>query len=244
MIAIDHAIVLAAGLGTRMRPLTERVPKPLIPVAGRPLIDWCLDWLETGGVTDVVVNTSYLADKLEGYLSMREYPHVRCSREEPAPLETGGGILHALPLLPQSPFLAMNSDAMLPPAEPHPIAGLAEAWKDTDDFLMLLVPREQALGWAGNGDFLINEAGHVRRPLEGEEAPYIFTGIEIIHPRVFVNCPEGPFSLNVLWKRSLGVDGYYRRVRAIVHEGPWLNVGDLQGLAEAERYCAGASIGS
>ena len=231
---LTHAIILAAGLGTRMRPLTDALPKPLIDVAGKPLIDWCLDWVKAAGITHSVVNSSYLAAQLESHLSGRS--GVQFSREEPVPLETGGGILRALPLLGDVPFLAMNSDAIFPPQPVHPVTRMQTAWSDDIDFLMLLVPRDKALGWEGNGDFVTNDAGQIRRPRVGEDAPYIFTGVEIIHPRVFTDCPEGSFSLSHLWKRSLRADGFYGRIRAVIHDGDWLNVGDLAGLAAAQKY--------
>lgn len=234
---LSHAIILAAGLGTRMRPLTETLPKPLIPVRGRPLIDWCLDWLSEAGIADVVINTSYRAAQLEGYLQPRSIPKLAFSREEPAPLETGGGIAKALPLLGTAPFLAMNSDAIFLPQEKHPIAMMQDVWSDELDFLMLLVPLAHAIGWEkSGGDFILGEDGRIRRPREGEAAPYIFSGVEIIHPRVFAGCPEGAFSLSKLWNQRADADGWLSRIRAVVHTGPWLNVGDLAGLKSAEDY--------
>ncbi len=233
---LTHAIILSAGLGTRMRPLTNTMPKPLIPVRGVPLIDWCLNWLSDADISDVVINTSYLAQQLEDYLRPRATPRIRFSREEPAPLETGGGIAKALPMLGDEPFLAMNSDAIFPAQTPHPINQLKDAWSDDLDFLMLLVPKANAVGWEGKGDFVVNDEGRIRRPNEGEDAPYIFTGVEIIHPRVFVGCPEGAFSLSKLWNASLADDGTFTRIRAVIHHGAWLNVGDLAGLKQAEAY--------
>jgi MurNAc alpha-1-phosphate uridylyltransferase len=241
---LTHAIILAAGLGTRMRPLTNTMPKPLIPVRGVPLIDWCLQWLEDARISDVVINTSYRAQQLEDYLRPRTTPRIRFSREEPAPLETGGGIAKALPILGAEPFLAMNSDAIFPAQTPHPIAQMKEAWADDLDFLMLLVPKANAIGWEGRGDFVMDDKGRIRRPHEGEEAPYIFTGVEIIHPRVFVGCPSGAFSLSKLWNARMGEDGFFTCIRAVIHQGAWLNVGDLAGLAKAEAYGAGGATGN
>ena len=221
---VTHGMVLAAGLGTRMRPLTLEKPKPLIPVAGKPLIDWNLEFLAAGGVTNVVVNTSYLADQLEAHLGAR----AALSREGAPPLETGGGVKKALPLLGDGVFLTMNSDAILPGA--NPIAKLAAAWHDAIDFLLLLVPVAQAIGWQGNGDFVL-EGDRIRRPREGEEAPYIFSGVELMHPRAFADAPDGAFSLSALWKKS-----DFARVGYALHDGPWLNVGDLEGLRTAEEY--------
>lgn len=235
-IALTHAIILAAGLGTRMRPLTNRLPKPLIPVRGIPLIDWCITWLKHSGIHNITVNSSYLAELLEAHLQAAHGGEIHLSREEPLPLETGGGIAKALPLLGTQPFLAMNSDAILCD-ENTAITALQAAWNDTEmDFLMLLVPRENALGWEGNGDFVREVSGRIRKPRAGEDAPYIFTGIEVIHPRVFRECPLGAFSLNELWKRTLDSDGFYGRIRSVIMQGTWLNVGDLPGLAAAEAY--------
>jgi MurNAc alpha-1-phosphate uridylyltransferase len=233
---LTKAMILAAGLGTRMRPLTNTLPKPLIQVARKPLIDWSIEWLEQGAIDEVVVNTSYLAEALEQYLRLRKTPMIRISREDPKPLETGGGILKALPLIGDTPFVVMNSDNIYLNAAKHPLAQLAAVWDDACDFVMLMQPKATAIGWSGNGDFIVDEKGRIRRPKSGEDAPYIFTGVEIIHPRVFVDCPEGPFSLNVLWKRLEQADGWHARIKAVIFDGTWLNVGDLAGLEAAEQF--------
>lgn len=230
---LTHGMILAAGLGTRMRPLTETMPKPLIPVAGKPLIDWCLDFLAEGGIRHVVINSSYLADQLEAHIGKR----AAISREGSPPLETGGGVLKALPLLGREPFLTMNSDAILRGS--NPIPAMRDAWSRDNDFVMLLVHRKHAIGWEGNGDF-IYDAHTIRRPNAGETADYIFTGVQLMHPGIFVDCPPGAFSLSKLWDRSIGPEGWYQRVHAIVYEGDWLNVGDLEGLKQAEAYLATA----
>ena len=240
---LTHAIVLSAGLGTRMRPLTNAMPKPLIPMNGKPLIDHCLDFLRSASIRDVVINTSYRAQQLEDYLASRTAPTIHFSREEPAPLETGGGIAKALPLLGSEAFLAMNSDAVFAPTAIHPITRMCDAWGEDVDFLMLLIPKSHAIGWEGRGDFVADDAGHIRRPVEGEDASYIFSGVEIIRPEVFEGCPEGAFSLSKLWNARLGEGGWFTRIRAVIHEGDWLNVGDLAGLAAAEAYGAGGSTG-
>lgn len=236
---LTHAMILAAGLGTRMRPLTNDIPKPLIPVAGKPLIDWCLDWLAAANITNVVINTSYLADKLEAHLNGR----ATLSREAPEPLETGGGVVKALPLLGTAPFLTMNSDAILPLTDIHPITRLMDAWADDIDFLMLVVHRDHAIGWEGKGDFVMGEGGRIRRPRDGEDAPYIFTGVEIIHPRAFIGAPAGKFSLSVLWSAHRDAEGHFTRARAVAHTGDWLNVGDLAGLKAAEDHSTGMGTG-
>lgn len=231
---LTHAMILAAGLGTRMRPLTETLPKPMIPVQGKPLIDWCLDFVTGVGIHHVVVNSSYLPERLEAHLASR--PQVRVSREDFPPLETGGGIKKALPMLGSAPFLAMNSDAIFPPATPHPITQLCAQWGEDVDFLLLLVDLRHAHGWNGAGDFILRADGAIRPPNAGESAPYIFTGVEIIHPRVFAGAPDGAFSLSRLWKKNQHAEGWFTRARAVVYDGPWLNVGDLAGLAAAEDF--------
>lgn len=240
---LSHAIILSAGLGTRMRPLTDTIPKPLIKVNGTPLIDYCLDFIAAAGIAQVVVNTSYRAQQLEDYLNARTSPRVHFSREEPAPLETGGGIANALPLLGDAPFVAMNSDAIFPATATHPLERMSGAWGEDVDFLMLLIPKAHAIGWQGRGDFVLGEGGRIRRPEAGQDAPYIFSGLEIIRPEVFIGCPKGAFSLSQLWNARLGEGGWFNRIRALVHDGPWLNVGDLEGLAAAEAYGAGGSTG-
>lgn len=222
-----HGMILAAGLGTRMRPLTLSKPKPLIPVAGKALIDWNLEWLAAGGITNVVINSSYLAEQLEAHVGER----AAISREGSPPLETGGGVKKALPLLGKDPFLTMNSDAILLHQGAHSIHALADAWQDDIDFLLLLARKDQAIGWQGNGDFILDGSGLIRRPEAGEDAPYIFTGVELMHPRAFADAPDGAFSLSALWKKN-----GFARVRGWAYHGAWLNVGDLPGLETAEKY--------
>lgn len=222
-------IILAAGLGLRMRPLTERLPKPLVQVQGRALIDWVLDFADDAGIEVAIINTSYLAPMLESHVIRRTSPHVIISRED-EPLETGGGIANALPLLGDAPFLSMNSDAICIPAQQHPITRMQQAFNPARmDALLLLQPVSRATGYEGAGDFDIAPAGHVIRR-NGEHAPYVFTGIQILSPALFEHAPEGKFSLNVLYNRDL------TRIHAMVHDGEWLHVGDLAGLAKAEVF--------
>ncbi len=223
-------IILAAGLGTRMRPLTERIPKPLIEVAGKPLIDWAIDIAATAKLTSLVVNTSYKAEMIEEHMAYHNTPTIIISRE-PSPLETGGGIANALPLLGEQPFFSMNSDTICIPGSKNPLLRLADAWDDTRmDALLLLHPIDLAIGYSGKGDFFIETDGFVKRRNEAERAPYVFTGVQLIHPRLFDEAPEGIFSMNVLYNRDLS------RIHAIVHDGDWLHVGDVPGLAKAEAF--------
>ncbi len=224
---LSHIMILAAGLGLRMRPLTQHMPKPLVPVNGKPLIDWALDFACDAGIEVAVINTSYLAEMIENHVAHRTHPHVLISREE-QPLETGGGIAHALPLLRDEPFFSINSDAITLPGAEHPLKRLFAAWDASGmDALLLIVPTEEAIGYEGAGDFFL-EDGVLTRRGDAESAPYVFTGVQILHPRLFENAPDGVFSLNLLYDRDLS------RINAIVHDGRWLHVGDIKGLARAE----------
>jgi len=237
-----HAIVLAAGLGKRMRPLTDHMPKPMIAVAGRTLIDRALDQLQPLGLTRVVVNTSYLADQLEAHVAKRHDPPVIFSREA-APLETGGGIANALNLLGDSPFISMNSDTIcVDGAGASALSRMMATWDATRmDVLMLLHPTDKAIGYPGAGDFVRADDGRIRRRGSDATAPYVFTGIQIINPVLFKDSPQGAFSMNVLYDRLRSPDGYFSRIHTLVHEGDWLHVGDPQGLSDAETYYANAT---
>lgn len=232
-------MILAAGLGMRMRPLTERMPKPLVPVAGRPLIDYALEFMVSGGVENVVVNASYLGDMLETYLSGKKAPEsIRISRED-APLETGGGIAKALPLLGDAPFICYNSDIICLNGAQHAIARLSQAWDDTRmDALLLLQPRDNTVGFEGPGDFFVDESGCLERRGARESAPYVFSGVQLLHPRLFAHRPQQEaFSMNVLYNYGMEKGGFLSpRIGALVHDGDWLHVGDLPGLEQAEAY--------
>jgi MurNAc alpha-1-phosphate uridylyltransferase len=232
------AILLAAGLGTRMRPLTDHMPKPLVNVAGKALVDHALDWFAAAGIDEVVVNSHYKAEMLETHLAQRKAPPKICISREEELLETGGGIHQALPLLGDEPFFSANSDVMCIDGERPALHRLREHWDDSVmDVLLLLHPVEKAVGYDGVGDFFMNGQGHLRRRDPEEEAPLVFTGVQMIHPRLFVDAPEGAFSLNVLYNRALEVgDGQTPRLHAIVHDGNWLHIGDPQGLEQAQAW--------
>lgn len=231
------AILLAAGLGKRMRPLTDVMPKPLVPVAGKPLVDHALDWFAHAGVHEVVVNSHYKAEMLEAHLAKRQGPPIiKISREESL-LETGGGIRQALPLLGSAPFFSANSDVMCIDGKTPALQRLQASWDDKMmDALLLLHPVERAVGYDGKGDFFI-DGGQVRRRDPHERAPYVFTGVQMLHPRLFAQAPEGAFSLNRLYDQamSFGV-GKEPRLHAIVHDGDWLHVGDPAGVTKAEDW--------
>ncbi len=232
MTKIKTAMVLAAGLGLRLRPLTERTPKPLIPVAGKPLIDHVLDRLANVGVEKAVVNIHWQADKLRAYLSPRAKPRIEFSDETAELLETGGGVAKALPQLGAEPFYVLNSDMIWRDSYEDSLVRLAAAWNDeTMDALLLVVQTINALGYDGMGDFNMDPEGRLTRRDERFVAPYLYAGVQILHPRLFEGVPEGKFSLNRLYDRAAEAGRLY----AILHEGDWMDVGHPEGLAAAER---------
>lgn len=222
------AMVLAAGFGTRMGALTADRPKPLLPVAGRALIDHALDHLAAAGVERAVVNLHYRGDMIRTHLSPRRAPRVAFS-EEAEILETGGGVRKALPLLGDAPFFCMNADAIW--TGPEPLGPLGAGWDGARmDALLLLVPREKAESHAGLGDFSMDPAGRLIRRTAAPSAPYVFTGAQIIAPGAFADTPEGPFSTNLVWSRLIQMG----RVHGVVHEGGWIDVGTPEGLRVAD----------
>ena len=220
-------MILAAGLGTRMRPLTDHCPKPLLPINGRPMIDLVLDHAAAVGVRRAVVNLHYLGGMIRDHLAARAVPEIMFSDEQPEILETGGGIVKALPLLGPAPFYTINSDAVW--VGPNPLEALAAAWDPMRmDALLLLLPRERARGYTRLGDFFLSNEGDT--PVwrgEAETAPMVYTGAQIIAPGVFSNAPRGPFPL---WDALAAWD----RVAAVTYTGGWVDVGTPAGLAEAE----------
>jgi len=223
----SSAMILAAGLGTRMRPLTDTCPKPLLPLLGRPMIDLALDHAERAGVRRAVVNLHYLGGMIREHLAGRSAPEILFSEEQPEILDTGGGIAQALPLLGAAPFYAVNSDAIW--VGPNPLEALAAAWEPARmDALLLLVPRERARSYTRPGDFFLPSEGGV--PVwrgKSEAAPLVYTGASIIAPGVFADAPRGPFPL---WQALTVWD----RVAALTYAGGWVDVGTPAGLAEAE----------
>ena len=229
-----RAMVLAAGLGLRMRPLTQDRPKPLVEVGGKTLLDRILDRLAASGVTDVVVNLHTMAEMIECHLEGRSKPRITFS-PEPELLETGGGTLAALPHLGKGPFFAVNADVIWLDGWHNALARMAEAWDDpTMDALLLVHPCVRAFGYRGQGDFFLDQSGHLERRSEIAVAPFVFTGISLLHPRLFKGVAAGAFSLNVLYDRA--ADGV--RLYGIANDGEWFHVGSSDGLAQAEAWLA------
>lgn len=238
--APTHAMVLAAGFGTRMGALTKDRPKPLIQAAGRALIDHTLDLVASAGARHAVVNLHYRGDQIRQHLRTRPDLAITYSEEQPEILDTGGGIAQALPALGASPFYVLNSDAVF--AGPNPLTRLAQAWAHcTADILMLLVPKAQARAYTRAGDFFLEGGVPVRRG-SAAEAPMVYSGAQIVSPAVFrhlgpgpdgpngSNDPIKPFSMNLIWDRLLEQG----RIAAIDYAGLWVDVGTPDGLHAAE----------
>lgn len=228
------AMVLAAGLGTRLRPITDSLPKPLVRVAGRPLIDWVLDRLVAAGVERAVVNTHHFSELIVAHLEQRRDLDIRFSHE-PEILETGGGIKRALPLLGPDPFLSVNAKILWLNGREDALRRLAAAWDDLRmDGLLLLQPTVTAVGYDGSGDFILAPDGRIRRRQEREVAPFLFSGVQILHPRLFRDAPDGFFSLNLLYDRAIEAGRLY----GIRHDGAWFHVSTARHLAEVEARLA------
>jgi len=230
-LASDTAMILAAGIGKRMRPLTATSPKPLVRVAGKPLIDYALDQLDVAGVARAVVNVHYLADALEGHLQARRRgPASTVSDERGLLLETGGGMVKARDLLPD-PFFCLNSDNIWLDGPRSAFAELSLAWDaGRMDALLLMVRHPAAHCYDGLGDFHLDAVGRVSRRRSGRVAPFIYTGIQLVSQRLLRDAPEGPFSTNVLWSRAIA-EG---RLFGWVHTGEWFEVGTPQAIGPTE----------
>jgi MurNAc alpha-1-phosphate uridylyltransferase len=226
------AMVLAAGLGKRMRPLTATRPKPLIEVAGKPLIDHALDRLRAAGVAKAVVNVHYLADAIEGHLAGQPGLEIVISDERKKLLETGGGLAKALPLIDADPFLVVNSDNLWIDGPMDALKLLAAGWDEAKmDALLLLVPLARAHCHLGRGDFHMSATGKLRRRKPHGVAPFVFTGIQMVSKRLFEGeLPDGAFSTNLLWDRAIAAGRCY----GAVHQGLWFDVGRPEAIRETE----------
>jgi MurNAc alpha-1-phosphate uridylyltransferase len=227
---ITAGMVLSAGLGLRMRPITEAIPKPLVMVAGRCLLDRVLDHYAAAGLARAVVNTHHLADQIKARVAGRKRPEIALSHE-PELLETGGGVLNALPLLGDAPFFVANSDAMWLNGPVPALARLARAWNGAVmDALLLVAVIPGTLGYEGRGDFYMDGVGRLKRRLERGIAPFLFTGVQILHPRLFAGEAPGKFSLNRVYDKALAAERLY----GLRHDGAWYHVGTPAGLAAVE----------
>lgn len=233
MTRVRRAMVLSAGFGERMRPITEKIPKPLVPLMGKTLLDHVLDRLDAAGVEQAVVNVHYLPEQIEAHLKARSHrgPETVVSDERALLLDTGGGAAKALPLLGDGPFFIHNSDSVwsegVTPALPHMLRHWNPAFMDC---LLLLAPLSTSLGYNGRGDFDMAPDGRLSRRGERQVVPFAFAGVSLCTASLFENAPDGPFSLNLLWDRALATERLY----GVRLDGRWMHVGTPEALEEAE----------
>jgi len=228
---MNSAMVLAAGLGTRMRPLTDTLPKPLVKVAGRALLDHVLDRLDQAGVTDAVVNVHHMADAIEAHLKTRTRPKIRISDERGELLDTGGGVVKALPLLGPAPFFHMNSDALWIEGVTPNLPRLAAQFDPARmDILLLVASTTASIGYDGRGDFAMAPDGALTRRAERQVTPFVYAGAAILAPAQFADAPKGKFSLNRMFDRA--IEG--GRLFGSRLEGTWMHVGTPAAIQQAE----------
>ncbi len=233
MSSIDQAMILAAGLGTRMGSLTSDKPKPLVELHGRTLIDHIIDKMVRGGVNFVVVNVHYKAEMMKAHLAGRKDVSIQICDESDAILDTGGAIANALPLFRDKPFFAQNSDSLWVEGMGHTLARMQERWDpEKMDALMLLAPCATSIGYEGRGDFEMAADGRLERRAEMKLAPFVWTGLQIVHPRLFNDAPSGRFSINPLWDKAIENE----RLFGIRLDGVWMHVGTPEAKSEAEMF--------
>jgi len=226
------AIVLAAGLGHRMRPLTLTTPKPLIKVAGKSIIDHGFDALRAANIETAVVNVHYLPEQVEAWAHRQKPPpRILISDERQELLDTGGGVAKALPMLGDRPFFVLNSDSFWIESGEPALSRMREAWDDaTMDCLLLVCPLERCVGFDGQGDFSIDAEGALVRKRRDDDHPVVYIGCYLVHPRIFAGAASGAFSMNILWNEAIAA----KRLYGLVHEGLWLHVGTPEAIALAE----------
>lgn len=235
MTAPTRAMIMAAGLGTRMRPLTDSLPKPLVKVQGKALIDHAIDRLVEAGVTTIVVNLHYKAEMLKEHLSHRKDVEIRYSDETDGLLGTGGGVVKALHEFGDEPFFIHNSDTIWVEGYGHALDRMKQRWDpEAMDGLLLIVPLIHSMGYEGVGDFMMDSVGHLTRVPPGRVSPFAYPGVQIVHPRLFADHPEGGFSTNVLWDRAIEEGRLYGERL----DGTWIHVGTPHAVAEAEAFLA------
>lgn len=231
-LASDTAMLMAAGLGKRMRPLTATTPKPLVRVAGKPLIDSALDRIEDAGIAKAVVNVHYLAESIEAHIGSRKAPTVQFSDEREQLLETGGGMVKAKAAgqLPD-PFFACNADSIWLDGPRNAFLDLSQAWDpDRMDALLLVVTHVRAHNFDGTGDFYMDAGGRLTRKKPDRIAPFIYTGIQLVSHRLLRDAPDGKFSTNILWDRAIE-EG---RLFGVAFTGQWYEVGTPQHIRPTE----------
>jgi len=226
-------MVLAAGLGRRLSPITNKTPKPLVKIADRSLLDHAIDRLVVAGVECVVVNIHYLAEKIKQHLAGRKDLEIIISSEETSLLETGGGVKKAIEHFADQPFYVLNADVFWLNGPTEALGRMVEQWDEEKmDVLLMLHSTVEAYGYSGMGDFEADAIGKLSRRLEREITPYLFTGVQIMQPRVFEDSPDGKFSLNFIYDKAIESD----RLFGVVHDGEWFHIGTPEGLLEVENY--------
>src|SRR6476659_5365615 len=224
------AMVLAAGLGLRMRPLTDHMPKPLVRVAGQPLLDHVLDKLADAGVSEAVVNVHYLPDQIIQHTASRTRPRIIISDERDVVLGTGGAVVKALPLLGNEPFFHLNADTMWIDGVRPNLARLAETFDpERMDILLLMAPTTSSIGYAGNGDYAMAADGTLRKRKEHQVVPFVYAGVAIMSPAIFADAPQGPFSLTKMFDRAENEGRLY----GLRMDGVWMHVGTPDAIAAA-----------
>lgn len=235
MRAPRRAMILAAGLGTRMRPLTNDLPKPLVRVHGKPLIDHVIDRLVSAGVEVVVVNIHHHAEQLKSHLARRKDVQIRISEETDAILGTGGGIFNVLGQFEGEPFFVHNSDSIWVEGYARALPRMIARWDSQKmDALLLAAPLVTAMGYDGPGDFVMDADGHLSRLPEQRLSPFAYPGVQIVHPRLFDGCAPGVFSINPLWDKAIERG----RLFGMRLDGVWMHVGTPDALTRAEAYLA------
>jgi MurNAc alpha-1-phosphate uridylyltransferase len=231
---VTRAMIMAAGYGTRMRPLTDHIPKPLVTVRGKSLLDHTLDRLVAAGITMVVINLHYRAKQVQDHLAARRDIEIRYSLEEEI-LGTGGGVVKALPYFENESFFILNSDSVWVEGYVPPLMAMQRVWDpERMDGLLLLASMITAMGYEGRGDFLLDVNGHVSRVPELTSSPFAYTGVQIVHPRLFAGAPSGNFSTNKMWDMAIAKG----RLFGTRLEGIWIHVGTPEAREDAEHYLA------
>tara|TARA_A100001388_G_C28720929_1_gene476304 strand:+ start:28 stop:768 length:741 start_codon:yes stop_codon:yes gene_type:complete len=227
------AMILAAGFGKRLRPITDKTPKPMLKVAGRTLLDHSIDHLADSGIEKVVINIHHLGSLIEQHITRRTDVEVVISDESDELLETGGGIMKALPLLGEDPFFVINGDVLWLDGPSPALQRLADTWDHKHmDALLLLHSTVEAYGYDGTGDFMVDPEGALVRQPEREVSPYLFAGVQILQAKAFAEAPAGPFSLNLIFDRAIEQG----RLFGLINDGEWFHIGTAGGLSEAEGY--------
>ena len=235
---VTAAMIMGAGLGQRMRPLTDDRPKPLVTVGGKTLIDHSIDRLAAAGVTLVVVNVHYKAEMLRSHLARRHDVEIVFSDETDKLLDTGGGVVKAMPHFGDTSFFVLNSDSIWLEDAPALPAMMAQ-WDDSRmDGLLLLADMPTAIGYDAQGDFILRPDHRVVRARGNSGAAYAYPGVQIVHPRLFADAPEGAFSTNIMWDRAIAAG----RLFGSVLDGTWIHVGTPQAREEAEAALAALSV--